>query len=68
MGKVTLPMGYTMVEENDVAVLAHNEHKQEYVAWTKDATGGVCWGHYFSYWHQPKEYAYEDAYKAYLLK
>jgi len=46
---IKLPDNYIIVMENSKAVLAHNERKQEYVAWTKDATNGVCWGHYFSY-------------------
>lgn len=46
---INLPEGYTIVQENDIAILAHNVRKQEYVAWTKDINGGVCWGHYFSY-------------------
>jgi len=68
---VKLPANYTLIDESGRAVLAHNEVKREYVAWSKDTTGGVCWGHYFSYYDNyklSKEKAYELAWKAFCAK
>ena len=48
---VNLPKNYEIVKESKSAVLAINEKKMEYVAWTKDANNGVCWGRYYSFWN-----------------
>jgi hypothetical protein len=67
---IKLPEGYKVVVENGKAVLAHSESKKEYVAWTKDINGGVCWGHYFSYYmdNSKKHEKYLFAVKAYEEK
>ena len=69
MKKVKLPKRHVMIMENEKAVLAHNETKEEYVAWTKDVTGGVCWGVYIPYWYDTsQEEALQRAIKAYNKK
>lgn len=68
---VELPDGYRLVREGKNAVLAESESKKEYVAWTKAYGGGVCWGHYFSYYFDyinTLEQAYEKAVEAFKEK
>lgn len=69
--KYELPEGYEVVKENDIAIIAHNEGKQEYAVWNKDKySGGVCWGRYFSYYfeNEKKEEVFKSAMVAYDKK